>query len=289
MNNYTIGSPVLIINHYDGIRTSSGLFGYVSRLNDDGTFWVNVLSSPTLDTDYDRRREERGELYTTLFKVKAESMRPLKGKSRLARVTRLKKLMDKEKDEEDPKLEALIAESCSPEAQAKRKAKQDAINEESARIGNVFKVTGAIERYRKGGYPAYHHPDNQAINRELMGYAQKGPSACTVTEMARWKQCHPALAQCSFWPDDSDVRQLVNELDLDPMTDYMDNALYQDMGTVFALCADLRRTVVKLLNKGFHIGHIDLAEDAHTLWSDYKKEPHKGYFIRFVKRRKLPV
>lgn len=288
---FSLGSPVLITGNPCRFTPYIGCFGYISRADDDGTYWVETLRFPTLENSWDKAREERGDASTTVFHVKPSDLRHLTGKERLARVAWLKKLTNKREaeDKEDSVVASIIADFTSPETVKRQREEADEIAAERVRIGEVFKLPGRIKRGDKSDYPAYNDPIVEAISEELRGYAQKGPKACTLTERARWPQCLEATGACSFWSPRAECRALVKELDLDPMADEHAAALYQNKGSVYAENGSLRKAALRLWNKGAAILYIQDMEDAETCWASYKKGEPRGYLINYAFRRKLPV
>jgi hypothetical protein len=288
---FVLGSPVLIIGNPCRFTSFVGCFGYISRLEEGGTYWVETLRAPTLEDPYDKAREERGDLSTTIFHVKPSDIRHLTGKDRLARVVRLKRLVRREevKDKDRSVVNKIMADYDTPEARKIRADEEAAISAEYTRIGQVFKLPGQIKRHDKSDYPAYRDPIAEAISQELMTYAHKGPKACSINERARWKQCLEATNACSFWSPRAECRALVKELDLDPMIDGDETALYRDKGDIYTVNGALRAAALRLWNKGAVILYIQDMESPETCWSSYKGSEPNGYLVSYGFRRKLPI
>jgi len=122
-----------------------------------------------------------------------------------------------------------------------------------------------------------------------MGYADAGPSACNLTELARWKQCLAATDATSFWSGRDEARAVVKEFDLDPMTDGYGDALWRKRGSVYAPNGGLRDVIIRLWNMGAAIHGIEDMEDKDTCWGYYETGEPKGFSVEFAFRRRLPV
>lgn len=284
-------APVLIVGNPCRFSTYAGLYGYVSRLPDkpeDG-FWIETFRDHDAQPGETRKEWPRFNS-TTVFNVQPADLRPLTGKARLARVARLMAHKRKEDAEDrDPALQSLLDQIHSPEAMAKERADRTAIEAEQARIGRVFTLPGVIKRGDKSAFPAYNDPTTKAISAELMDYAQRGPSKCTVTERARWAQCLEATAQASFWSPRAECRAIVKELDLDPMANEHEGALWRGKANAYAVNGTLRAEVIRLWNRGAQILYVQDMESKDTCWGSYKTGEPAGFLVTYAFRRKLPV
>ena len=277
---FRVGSPVLVVGRLDTIKICVGLYGYVECVwteeeseTPGGSLSVVLLSNPTLDgwdAKSDRAREARGDFKTWEAIAQTADLRPLTGAARLMRVAALRESkQEKSARKPDPKFDGFMAKMRSPAYRDREKAEAGKIAAANARIGSVFPFVGPIKRGDKSGFPAYNDAGPQAAWHEVAGYAQEPRENRTITELARWGQANRALECVSHWSPDPDVRALVRELDLDPMSDGRESALYHRDGWVFAARADLRREAFKLWNAGAQIVKIDEAEDSETGWSSY--------------------
>lgn len=285
-----IGLPVLVVGRVCSTKTCVGLFGFVQReWPDQGLLSVVLLTYPSIEDDEDQRRKEaRGEFSTWFTQGKPSDFRPLTDPVALARVEAMRKVKDVP-DEPDPALDALIAEFTAPEAMKAEQARTDAIEARSLEMGSVYQLPGVIRRGDKSRFPAFSDPAAQVISNELMGYAHAGPSKCSLDEMARWKQARAATEALSFWSPREECRALVKELDLDPMADVFESALWRNKGTTYAPNGGLRAAVIALWNSGAQILEIEDMGDADTSWGRGSTGEPGGFGISYGFRRQLPV
>lgn len=287
---FNVGDPVLVVGRICTVKTCLGLFGRVTKVHPDGSLSLSLLSHPTLEEESDIRAEKHGRFDTWTATANHEDLRHLTGKSRLARVAAHEANEEaNQKPKRDSVADEIMADMFKPEAIAKRKEHDAAVEAEGKRIGQVFRLPGVIKRGDKSKFPAFHHPDVEAISSELMGYAASGPKDCTLTELARWKQCLAATDATSFWPGCEEVRAVVKEFDLDPMTDGYEDALWCKRGKAYVKNGELRSLVIRLWNQGKFIHQIIEMEDEDTCWSSYKDTKPAGFLVYFGSRRKLPV
>ncbi len=297
---FSVGDPVLVIGRMCTVKTCVGLFGYIERVytpeecghkEDTPNLSIILLSYPSFDPDdylSKGSNEKHGHFDTWSGTARASDLAPLTNVKHLARVAALKAKRAEEEanKEDDPEWDAKLAEMTSPETMAKWKADRAEVEAESARIGKVFPLPGAIKRGNKGGFPAYR--DIQQVTHELMGYAQRGPKGCTLTERARWGQCLEVTDQVSFWSPRQEVRDIVKELDLDPMASEHESALYRNHGREYVTNGGLRDVVIRLWNRGAIILYVQDMEGPDTCWASYKETEPKGYQVSYAFRRKLP-
>lgn len=288
---FKVGDPVLVVGNISRFRTCAGFFGYIEKyFPKEDTFHVLLLTRQEYTKDYSRRREEAGSFDTTTEMAKAADLRPLRGLERLARVRALRKHQaQKAPEPRDTKLDALIKKWSSAKYIEQERKDREALEAESRRIGNVFTLPGRIRRFDKSQFPAYRDPVVEEISRELMEYAARGPSKCTLTERARWVQCLAATEATSFWSPRKEVRALVKELDLDPMISEFEDALYRDKQYLYVPNGKLRAEAIRLWNRGAVLLQIQDMQDANTCWSSYKEGAPAGFSITYAFRRKLPV
>jgi hypothetical protein len=287
---FAIGDAVLVVGRLQTARTCLGLFGFVSTAwPDEGKLGVELLTHPALDNRDERRKEARGE-YSSTFEVGTPGdFVALTDPKKLVRVAGLKAQHEAEaKKPADPKFEAFMKEVLSPEGTQRRAADEAAFAAKAGEMGQVFNLPGRIARGDKSLFPAYRDPAVQAMWTELTSYAAKGPDACTLDERVRWSQALEATGAASFWSGRPEVRDLVKELDLDPMSDRWEPALYKNNASMFAPTHMMRSAVIRLWNSGAVICGIEEAEGEHTCWRGALGEA-PGFLIRYAFRRKLPI
>jgi len=291
MNSFKKGDPVCVVGNICTIKTCIGLFGYVTEVYENGELYLSLLSKPTLEDPADKLEETHGRFKTWGARAQPHNLQPLKDKDCLARVAALKEFVAT--NVRDPKtaelVNSIIKKTSTPEWVEKRKQEEVEIAEETKRIGQVFTLPGDIKRGDKSNFPAYHDPVVEAISAELMRYAYVGPSKCTLTERARWKQCLQATDMASFWSGEQEVRDVVKEFDLDPMTDGYEYALWRKCSNEYAKAGELRTLIIKLWNKGANIHKIIDMEDKDTCWASYKSSKPAGFLVYYGFRRKLPM
>lgn len=290
---FKVGDAVLVVGRICTVKVCVGLFGYVTSVFDDeDRVCLSLLSYPSFDSEEERRAEtEFGRFKSWSADAKPSDLRRLEDKDALARVESFKEaeaknLMAKERD---PAFEAILADILSVESMEASRRMEAEVAAESLRIGRVFTLPGQISRGDKSAYPAYRTPEVKAISDELMGYAARKTNDWSLTERARWKQAREATGCASFWSPHPDVRALVRELDLDPMCDMYERALWENSGNVYVPVAGLRKAAVELWNSGAQIHLISDMSGPGCLWEAGRTPEPVGFLIYFASRRKLPV
>lgn len=286
---FAVGDPVLVVTSPCRIKTCVGLFGFISGVYpDQGKVSARLLCDPTLDDDADRRREARGDYHAWSVTGTPSDFRPLADSASVARVIRFRD--DEARASRGSRVpNALLDEMCSPAAIQASQHRTARIAACSERMGPVFRLPGIIKRGDKSGFPSYRDPEVEKISTELRGYADRGPAKCTLRQMARWKQAREATGATSFWSSRPECRALVKALDLDPMTDGHEGALWTRKGSVYAPNGSLLQEAIKLWNDGAHIHQVLDMEDQDKCWASYKTGEPAGFLIYFAYRRKLPL
>ncbi len=291
MPSYPIGSPVLVVGNVCRHRISVyvGLYGYVSA-HHDGALCVSLFRSHDAEPSETSRDWPRFNV-TTAFRVKPADLRPLTGKARLARVARLiaHEKAEAAKEKPDSVVDSIMANLCKPEAIAKREADYAALEAEHKRLGRVFTLSGTIKRGNKSAFPRFRDDATRAIVAERDEYAYRKSGVLTVTERARWQQANEAIDSTSFWSGRDECRDLVRELDLDPMASSHEGALWRNEGTVYCVNGSLRAAAFRLWNKGAQFLYIQDMRGPDECWGTGDKGEPAGFLISYAYRRKLPI
>lgn len=287
---FHVGAPIRVVGNICPVQTCIGLFGFVVKVYDDGRCFVRLLSHPTLESADGVRAEEFGNFDTWSATAAPTGLRHLTEESALSRVAALKavEFVDEDRALSD-NVSRVLARCLTPEAKAKQKAENDAVVAESMRIGDVYPLPGRIERGNKSNYPSSCDPLVEVITGELRQYSEAGPKKCSITEMARWRQALAAREATSGWSGRDEVRAVVREFDLDPMTDGYGDALWTKRGGAYVANGGLRALVIDLWNMGAVISQIDDMEDEDTYWSSYKPGEPAGFMVYFAFRRQLSI
>lgn len=287
------GDHVMIVGNPSKYETAIGLYGYILNQNSEGNFNVEAFK------DHKPCKAEANKQWpsfrTTAFSnVVASDLRPLHKKNAKFRTARLMAFREKEKAAETKEEKAkdakrwrsILAKITSPKSLARQKALDKKIETVQAKIGQVFYIS-RMTRLDKSTYPAYRSPTIEAIESELHRYASKGPKECTITELARWRQCQEIIAQASLWSNHDECRSVVQEFDLDPYVDEFNGALYRRLSSPYIPHGELRQAVIAAWNRGENILYIQDAEAPTTCARDEKSAT--GFFLTVAKRRQLPV
>ena len=289
MNAFKPGDPVLVVGCLSRFRTCVGLFGFVDSIfPKEGEIFACLLTRPDLKDRHDRWAERQGRPDYTHETGTPGDFIPLTGKGRIARVEALKAHVAAKDKTPSPAFKAIMDDAERPEKRARWAAEEASVAARSAEMGELYKLPGKLKRGDKSEFPAYRDPAVQAIDAVVMGYAARGPKGLTLDDRVRWKQALHARDGASFWSGRPEVRALVQELDLDPMTDGHEYALWKDAGSVYTPTAQLRRTAITLWNKGAAILRIQEATDPDTCWRGKDGEA-PGFHIQFAYRRRLPL
>ena len=281
---FKVGDPILVVGNISNIVTCVGRYGYITKFfPEEQEFCVKLL---------DHNSNEDRDNHTWTDSGKAEDFIHLTDPKALVRVKQLKEKDAKEMAEAvpDPKFEAFLKLMHSTEEVEANKLREQQIEEELKRIGPVFTLPGAIKRGDKSKYPAYRDPQVEKISSEIRMYAASDKDS-TITELARWRQGHAMVEQTSFWSPRQEVRDVVKELDLDPMIEEFNDALWHKSKKTYVETGKLRNAAIRIWNKGDTILYIQDMADKDTCWGPYtynKTEP-AGYLITHASRRKLPV
>lgn len=292
----------MIVGFTGRISPAVGLFGYVSTIwikeGHPATYYVKALRKPELETDRDIDTELQGRFDSTGVSCKEEDIVWLTDPKQVARVVAMKTI--DEADEAEPETEeerksearwaAFFERTQTEEYKAKERATKAAILAEREKIIGVFTLPGAITRSRKSGFAAYSHPDVRKLEHEVMMYAQCDKlDDLSPMERARWSYARELIDQTSFWPDMDEVRDLVAELELDPMADEFNYALYRDIEDDYVPTGSLRDKGIQLWNQGAIILRIQAMNGPQTCWSYEDKEQPSGYSVKYGFRRQLPI
>ena len=288
---FEVGDPIIVLGRICSVSTCVGLFGYISNVwpEDGGKLTVRLLRHPTLEDRSDIAAEKAGRFESSCYTALPGDLRRLTDSESLSRVAAFKLQQQAKDDRPSPAVTAIMERFASEEGRRTMREDREAVEAENKRIGQVFTLPGAIKRGNKSNFPAFSDPTIQENSSELRGYAAAGPKNCTLEQRARWTQCLEATDSASFWSGQQEVRDLVRELDLDPMTDGHSSALWCRRGSVYAKVGDLRNAVIKLWNTGAVIHKIQDMDSEDSSWSTYKGGEPNGFLIDFGFRRELPV
>ncbi len=188
----------------------------------------------------------------------------------------------RKRDVPDPVIDGLMADLESPIYREKEVALAAEAEAWEAAHPNEFLPARSIKRNDKGDYLAYSSPECQKVEEMRRGLAY---SSMKVTgNRVTLGRANDFLDKASFWSDREVVRNIVRELDLDPYAGRFNRALYTEFKHPRTTTEDLRKKIIKLLNKGHVI--LDLTpvneEDSCRYDGDF-------WHITTGKRKKLPV
>jgi len=234
-----------------------------------------------------RLAEKEGFFNASSYPAKASDLRPLVDVVARDRVRRLIERDSTQEMKPSPAIAALLPRLV---ADADKYRKREAlVQKEVVRLGSSLPLPGVINLGNKSHYPAYYHPDIQSYSRELMLYGAEGVRKNDIPKLARWKMLRAAIDATSFWSSSDEVRNLVAELDLDPMAHEFNHALWKNCNRVYVERGSLRQEAIKLWNKGAVFLSIRDMKSPTQCWNHDQPGEAPGYSISYGSRRKLPL
>lgn len=257
----------------------AGLYGYVSNVytEKDGSITYMVILY------YEKDKSE----YTS-YNFTGDALRPANSLhwGIFLKPLAAAELVEQAKPEDPNDIShKIMASEADPERKARNELDEAAIKELAEKTPHPFLSAEGIGRASKNRYRSLTTDEAQTIMDipVRFGSSDRKLKDFTYEERLLWARANGIIRQFSYWPDDKLVRNLVEELDLDPYIDKFNRTLYGKKSYVEIPRDKLRATVISLLNDNEIILSIDPLKD------NDRKNKNDEFCVGYTRRKKLPI